>query len=151
LEPGEAVFLSAGNVHAYLSGLGIEVMANSDNVIRGGLTKKNIDIDELLTVAKFTPINVPVQSPVGADHLYHAPVSDFGLRRIELGGSGKDHRELQCAGPELIVVTEGQAVLEEQSGATTTLRRGQVAFVSADEASYRMSGHGLAWRVTVGA
>ena len=150
LQPGEAVFLCAGNVHAYLSGLGIEVMANSDNVIRGGLTKKNVDIDELLAVANFTPIDAPVQSPVGADHLYHAPVSDFSLHRIELGGPAQDHRDLQCAGPELVVVTEGQAALKGRSGASTTLVGGQVAFVSADEGSYRLQGDGLVWRITVG-
>ena len=65
LAPGEAVFLGAGNLHAYLRGAGVEIMANSDNVVRGGLTTKHIDVEELLTVVDCTPIDAPVQCPTG--------------------------------------------------------------------------------------
>ena len=55
LAPGEAIFLPAGNLHTYLHGVGLEVMANSDNVLRGGLTPKHVDVPELLRVLDFTP------------------------------------------------------------------------------------------------
>ena len=67
LQPGEAIYLDAGNLHAYLLGTGVEVMASSDNVVRGGLTNKHIDVDELLAVVDFTPLDDPVVRPVEVD------------------------------------------------------------------------------------
>ncbi len=64
LQPGEGLFLGAGNMHAYLSGVGIEIMANSDNVLRGGLTPKHVDVEELLIVTKAESGPVPLVTPV---------------------------------------------------------------------------------------
>ena len=63
LRRGEALYLAAGNIHAYLDGLGIELMAASDNVLRGGLTPKHIDVSELLEVLDFTPMPPPRLEP----------------------------------------------------------------------------------------
>src|SRR5690606_39021371 len=76
LRPGEAVFLRAGLLHAYVSGLGVEIMAASDNVLRGGLTPKHIDVDELLSVVDTRPGEVPVQSATGEVTAYDIPVPD---------------------------------------------------------------------------
>src|SRR5207237_1072709 len=86
LAPGEAVFLPAGNLHAYLSGAGIEVMASSDNVLRGGLTTKHVDLAALIEVLDFTDGRVPVLHPVlGPGGLrYPVPVDDFDLTRCQL-------------------------------------------------------------------
>src|SRR3954471_24513113 len=86
LAPGEAVFLPAGNLHAYLSGAGVEVMASSDNVLRGGLTTKHVDLAALIEVLDFTDGKVPVLHPVlGPGGLrYRVPVEEFDLTRCEL-------------------------------------------------------------------
>ena len=84
LEAGEALFLDAGNMHAYLCGLGVEIMANSDNVIRGGMTSKHVDVDVLTRLVDTDPLSDPVIRPTrsklegGAD-LETWPVSGFGL------------------------------------------------------------------------
>jgi mannose-6-phosphate isomerase len=91
LEPGEALYLPAGNMHAYLSGAGVELMANSDNVLRGGLTPKHVDVAELLRVLDFTPHTPPVLH--GTDDngwvRYDTDAAEFLLRRLD-GGRGAD-------------------------------------------------------------
>jgi mannose-6-phosphate isomerase len=110
LAPGEAVFLGAGNLHAYLRGAGVEIMANSDNVVRGGLTTKHIDVEELLRVVDCTPIDAPVQRPAAAVHTYDSPVPEFALTRV---GSRADGG-WAAAGPAIVVVTDGS--VEVRSG-----------------------------------
>lgn len=151
LQPGQGIFLPAGNVHSYLSGLAIETMANSDNVVRCGLTKKNVAIQELLAIADFSPIDVPVQTPSARFHHYDTPGSEFSLRRYALGDSvDPEAGSVPCevAGPEIVVVTEGKASIGGRD-TTLVLEQGEVGFVSADEGSYQLSGDGLVWRVTV--
>ncbi len=90
LSAGEAIYLPAGNLHAYLSGLGVEIMANSDNVLRGGLTGKHVDVGELEAVLDFSPVAPEV---IGHDEVapglfcYRTPAPEFRLWRIELSGS----------------------------------------------------------------
>ncbi|MCB0968275.1 MAG: class I mannose-6-phosphate isomerase [Ilumatobacter sp.] len=84
LEPGECVRLDAGNLHGYLSGAGIELMGNSDNVIRGGLTVKHVDIDDLLAVVDPTPLDDPVL-PRG--DVYELPAANVALRRLSAGST----------------------------------------------------------------
>jgi mannose-6-phosphate isomerase len=79
LEPGEAIYLPAGNLHAYLGGLGLEVMGSSDNVVRGGFTGKHVDVDELLRVVEVTPIDSPVVRPA-PDGAYATPGAPFRVR-----------------------------------------------------------------------
>ncbi|KJF23475.1 mannose-6-phosphate isomerase, class I [Rhodococcus sp. AD45-ID] len=110
LAPGEGLFLPAGNLHAYLSGSAVEIMANSDNVLRGGLTTKHIDVDELSSILDFTPIPVDVLDPEpsdrGSEYIYPAPVPEFVLRRWELDGN------LEVAlggdGPAVVLCTAGR-------------------------------------------
>ena len=83
LEPGEALFLPAGNIHAYIEGLGIELMAASDNVLRGGLTPKHVDVSELLNVLDFTPLPVPYLAPVSVNGVdAFSPLPDFALLHV---------------------------------------------------------------------
>jgi mannose-6-phosphate isomerase len=84
LEPGECLRLDAGNLHGYLSGAGIELMGNSDNVIRGGLTVKHVDIDELLTIVDPTPLAEPV---LDRSSTYTLPAAGVSLRRLDAGES----------------------------------------------------------------
>jgi mannose-6-phosphate isomerase len=131
LAPGEAVFLPAGNLHAYLSGAGVEVMASSDNVLRGGLTRKHVDLAALIEVLDFTDGRIPVIHPVlGPGGLrYRVPVEDFDLTRVQLDdGTGT----LTTSGPQVLLCTEGRAVLAVADG-ELVLERGQSAFVPAGE------------------
>jgi mannose-6-phosphate isomerase len=129
LAPGEAVFLPAGNLHAYLSGAGIEVMASSDNVLRGGLTRKHVDLAALIEVLDFTDGRVPVIHPVlGPGGLrYPVPVEDFDLTRCQLDGQSGS---LTTRGPQVLLCTEGTAVLTSLDG-ELALEKGSAAFVPA--------------------
>ena len=131
LQPGEAVFLPAGNLHAYLRGAGVEVMASSDNVLRGGLTAKHVDLAALIEVLDFTDARVPVIPPVlGPGGLrYPVPIEDFDLTRCQLG---PDSGSLTTPGPQLLLCTEGAAVLTCADG-ELTLEQGGSAFVPAGE------------------
>ncbi len=145
LAPGEAVFLPAGNLHAYLCGAGIEVMASSDNVLRGGLTSKHVDLAALIEVLDFSDGRVPVLHPVlGPGGLrYPVPVQDFDLTRVELGS---DAGVLTTAGPQLVLCAEGTAVLGSADG-ELELTRGRSAFVPAG-APLSVRGPALLYRVT---
>jgi mannose-6-phosphate isomerase len=129
LAPGEAVFLPAGNLHAYLSGAGVEVMAASDNVLRGGLTGKHVDLAALIEVLDFTDGRVPVLHPVlGPGGLrYPVPVDDFDLTRCQLDAQSGT---LTTRGPQVLLCTEGTAVLASADG-ELALEQGCAAFVPA--------------------
>ncbi|MGY1848431.1 MULTISPECIES: mannose-6-phosphate isomerase, class I [unclassified Blastococcus] len=129
LAPGEAVFLPAGNLHAYLSGAGVEVMASSDNVLRGGLTAKHVDLAALIEVLDFSDGRVPVIHPVlGPGGLrYPVPVQDFDLTRCQLD---EQAGTLTTRGPQLLLCTDGTAVLASVDG-ELTLAKGRAAFVPA--------------------
>jgi mannose-6-phosphate isomerase len=129
LAPGEAVFLPAGNLHAYLCGAGIEVMASSDNVLRGGLTRKHVDLAALIEVLDFTDGRVPILHPVlGPGGLrYPVPVEDFDLTRCQLDGQSGS---LATGGPQVLLCTEGTAVLTSADG-ELVLEKGSSAFVPA--------------------
>ena len=145
LEPGEAVFLPAGNLHAYLSGAGVEVMASSDNVLRGGLTTKHVDLAALIEVLDFTDGRVPVIHPVlGPGGLrYPVPVEDFDLTRVQLD---VQEGSLTTRGPQVLLCTEGEAVLTSPEG-TLTLTKGGSAFVPAG-APVTVSGPAVLYRST---
>jgi mannose-6-phosphate isomerase len=131
LAPGEAVYLPAGNLHAYLTGAGVEVMASSDNVLRGGLTTKHVDLAALIEVLDFTDAKVPVLHPVlgPAGLRYPVPVEDFDLTRCQLdAGSGT----LTTRGPQVVFCAEGRAVLATADG-QLALGKGDSAFVPAGE------------------
>jgi mannose-6-phosphate isomerase len=145
LAPGEAVFLPAGNLHAYLSGAGVEVMASSDNVLRGGLTGKHVDLAALIEVLDFTDRRVPVIHPVlGPGGLrYPVPVEDFDLTRIQLDGQSGT---LTTRGPQVLLCTEGTAVLSSADG-ELTLVKGQSAFLPAGS-PVAASGPAVLYRAT---
>ena len=149
LEPGEAVALGAGIMHAYLRGTGVEVMANSDNVMRGGLTKKHIDVDGLLQVVNFEPGEPQVLLPEGVDGVYVYPTSfaEFELWLI----APVDCKTLDLPRTDsgrVALVTEGEFVLEAEE--SLTLTQGQAVFVAADE-HVAVKGHGQLFVAVSGA
>jgi len=143
LQPGEAVFLGAGNLHAYLSGVGVEIMANSDNVIRGGLTPKHINIEELLQVVSFDAFEPDIQRATGPEHHFVSTGAGFQLTRLD----SPEGRSIQTNGPELVFVTSGAIELECSDGSHTSLGPGQAAFVETGS-DYTLRGTGVTWRAS---
>lgn len=135
LEPGEAVYLPAGNVHAYLHGLGVEVMASSDNVLRGGLTPKFVDVPELLRTIDFQPVAVPMlqaERTVMDQELFRPPFEEFQLQRIELSPDAGPV-PLAQSGAAVVIVVAGDIYLDSPKG-DLQLSRGGSAFLPAAEA-----------------
>ena len=130
LQPGQAVFMPAGGLHAYLRGTGIELLANSDNVVRAGLTGKHIDVPELLKLLD-PAVSVPVLSPcVLADGVrwFDTPAPEFRLYLLDLTGSSVT---LPGAGPRILLCAEGACVLRAASGQALELARGDSCFIPA--------------------
>lgn len=135
LAPGEGTFQPAGTLHAYLEGANVELMASSDNVLRGGLTPKHVDVAELLRVVRFESGAPPILTgkPVSAvEAVFETPAEEFELSRIVLAG-GQSCELPEATGAECLLVLEGAA--EVGGGAVTLhLARGQSALVPAGAA-----------------
>jgi mannose-6-phosphate isomerase len=139
LRPGEAVFLPAGGLHAYLHGTGVELLANSDNVVRAGLTAKHVDVPELLKLTD-PAVDVPVIEPRPLDAgvcVYDSPAPEFRLYRAELGpgevtlpGSG---------GARIVLCVDGAGTLRASSGALK-VAKGESCYLSAADGAVTATG-----------
>ncbi|MFE6691594.1 mannose-6-phosphate isomerase, class I [Streptomyces sp. NPDC057743] len=151
LQPGEALFLGAGIPHAYLNGLGVELMANSDNVLRCGLTPKHVDVPELLRVVRFEPRDAGVLRPedVDGEEVYDTPIDEFRLSRFALAPGGAP-RPLPARTPQILLCTAGTVRLTSDTGTTRelTLTPGGSVFAPAGE-HLTASGDGTLFRATV--
>ena len=139
LEPGEAIYLGAGNVHAYLRGTGVEIMASSDNVLRCGLTSKHIDVPELLKVTDFSPLPDPLWPSVGGR--FDVPVPDFALTHLTIDEPTGLHDD----GPCIVVCTSGVVAV-----ADIPVPSGHAAFVPAGQRA-SITGPGEVFVAGVGA
>lgn len=139
VNPGEAVFQGAGVPHAYMEGQCIELMANSDNVLRAGLTDKHIDVPELMKHTLFETIQpqvMPGNQVLPGERVYPCPVPDFGIARIDL--TATIAYRSKASSLEIWVVTEGGAVVNN----SLALKRGESFAVFADESyTIESSGH----------
>ncbi|ARZ69810.1 mannose-6-phosphate isomerase, class I [Streptomyces sp. HU2014] len=152
LNPGEGLYLGAGVPHAYLDGLGVEVMANSDNVLRCGLTPKHVDIPELLRVVRFestVPAVLRPEADAGGEEVYATPVAEFRLSRQVFAPASETPAGLPTGAPQILLCTAGTAVLTADDGTRLTLRQGESAFARAGE-RVELSGDGATvYRATV--
>jgi mannose-6-phosphate isomerase len=148
LQPGEAMFIPAGGVHAYLHGMGVEIMAGSDNVLRAGLTPKHVDVDELLRNVDYVPappIRIAPEVFHGATRVFHAPVDDFELSVTTVEDDlvhplpGRGPRILLCLDGELTVASlgDGNVTLRD-----ITLRKGESLFAPASDGELTARGRG---------
>ena len=137
LDPGQALYLGAGNLHMYLHGVAVEIMANSDNVLRGGLTVKHVDVPALLEVVDCRLDMVPVATPDGPCFTFRPPVPDFCLTRIEVVG------EVRCqpVGPEIVLCASG-----EVGAAGHQITGGGAVWLPAGTGEYEVAGTGLVFR-----
>ena len=148
LSPGEAIFLPAGNIHAYLSGLGLEVMAASDNVLRCGLTPKHIDAAELLKIADFQELENPKIAPKKlAEGLVEYPVEvdDFRVYLAEV--SGKNIlADIDLPSSAIVVCTAGEVAVSTSLDEREVLTKKQVVYVSGAK-KISLSGSGTVFLV----
>ncbi|MDK1475719.1 mannose-6-phosphate isomerase, class I [Streptomyces sp. 549] len=152
LQPGEALYLGAGVPHAYLGGLGVELMANSDNVLRCGFTPKHVDVPELLRVVAFEPRDPGVLRPepdADGSEVYLTPAPEFQLSRHVLAPAAVPV-EPGHHGPQILLCTAGHTVLHGGDGTELPLARGESVYVRAGEA-IRITGEGTLFRATVAA
>ncbi len=156
LTPGEGIFLPAGNLHSYLHGVAMEVMANSDNVLRGGLTPKHVDVPELLRVLDFTPVpdaRVGTHRE-GIELVYDTPAAEFAASVLTLDGENLGHEvdaPSRHDGPQILVCTEGSVIVRAKAD-EVRLDRGEAAWVAADDGPIRLeaSAPSKLFRATVG-
>ena len=138
LQPGEGLFQGAGVPHAYMEGQCVELMANSDNVLRAGLTPKHIDVTELMKHTVFQSIvpNIMCGNEVlPGEKIYPCPVADFGITKIDL--SATVSYATQASSLDILIVTEGGALVNN----TLVLKRGEAIAVFAGE-SYTIEASG---------
>jgi mannose-6-phosphate isomerase len=145
LQPGQAIWMPAGNLHAYLNGTGVEIMAASDNVLRGGLTPKRVDVDELLAVLRFEVLDDPVlpATPVAPGVVtWPVPVREFALYRIALDGS-RPPTPVPAEGPRIVLGTAGDVfAAETNDGTPVEVPPGSAAFAPADAGPITVAGLG---------
>ncbi len=159
LAPGQALMLPAGNLHAYIQGVGVELMANSDNVLRGGLTPKHVDVTGLIGVVDWNPLEDPVVRPTPVDGSpgvmrYPSPSNEFRLDVVV----STDERDasLTVEGPELLWCHTGSVEIGVTTldGPTTAdalrLDAGRAAFVPAGAQHLTVRGQGTVFRATIG-
>ena len=142
LRVGEALFIPTGAVHAYVSGLGIEIMSASDNVLRAGLTPKHIDAGEALRCMDFhgaPPVRIAPEMNGRGTGIYYAPVDDFELSVSEI--TGGEWIPIPGFGPRILLGVCGDLEVGV-GGEVETICTGQAIFVSAAEGAVRVRGDG---------
>jgi mannose-6-phosphate isomerase len=152
LRVGQAVYLAPGTVHAYLRGVGIELMSNSDNVVRGGLSIRHVDIPEFIKLLQYNegPVEpvTPRELSRGAE-VYEVATSDFRLYRIRLG-RGVKYEPPRKRAVEILICTRGKAVLRGGAGnEDLVVHRGDSFLVPANSPSYTIEGEGTLFKATV--
>jgi len=152
LRPGEALYLPAGELHAYLAGTAVEIMANSDNVLRGGMTEKHVDVSELLATLSFASGRPEVLTPCAAgpvESTYATPAQEFVLAVLR-PRPGADFASASKRSVEILFCAEGEAVVEDVARAEPTpLPRGAAALVPAAVPGYRLRGEATVFRASV--
>lgn len=133
LKKGEGIFQQAGVPHAYLEGQNVELMANSDNVLRAGLTPKHIDVAELLKHTIIEPIipEVLLGKPItlhSPESEYRCPVSDFALNKIQWQGTKQ--YETVATTPEIILAVEGGFIIQDNTGKNKVIKQGEACFIT---------------------
>lgn len=152
LSPGQAMYLPAGQLHAYLGGVGIELMANSDNVLRGGLTPKHVDVPELLRVVRFAETPVRILEPVSlgpCESGFDCPAEEFSLGRIETTRD-KEYVSPSTRSVEILLCTAGQGRLVHGGrGESLSVKKGDSFLVPASLGSYSVRGSVTLYRAAV--
>jgi mannose-6-phosphate isomerase len=152
LNPGEALFLPAGELHAYLKGVGLELMANSDNVLRGGLTPKHVDVPELLKVLNFQPRSIQILEAIKKtqnERVYASKADEFVLSMISIA-NGIPYQSSESRGVEILLCTEGSASLEDTgSREIIPIKKGDSVIIPAAVTGYTATGDARIYKAAV--
>jgi mannose-6-phosphate isomerase len=152
LKPGQALYLPAGDLHAYLDGTGIELMANSDNVLRGGLTTKHVDVPELLKVLNFNPRKVEIleeRKKGKTEKIYVSPAEEFVLSAISISADDF-YEKSNINSAEILLCTSGEAHLaDSSSNHILHIKKGDSAIISASAKSYTIRGDAVFYKAAV--
>lgn len=144
LQPGEAMYIPAGAIHAYLSGTGVEIMSASDNVLRAGLTAKRVDVEEMLqcvTVQAAPPFRVAPERLTPSTVAYFAPIDDFQLSVTTVTGAGDREHVIPGSGPRILLCLEGEVSVRGERG-EATLAAGRALYVPAHDGAVTVRGEG---------
>lgn len=149
LERGEAIFQDAGVPHAYLEGQNVEIMANSDNVLRGGLTSKHIDVNELIKHVRFEPMVPHILRLTSLDGLFEVPVDDFSLGQLQIPAGST--QTIRAESPMILLCMQG-SVEAVAGGRTLTIKQGEPAALLMPECTAVVSAHtdALLYKATKG-
>jgi len=152
LKPGQAMFLFAGELHAYLDGVGIELMANSDNVLRGGLTPKHVDVPELSKVLNFTDSDIdilPVKKSNDCEQIYQSRAEEFVLSVIDVK-SGLTYLSPTDRSVEILLCTAGEAIIADLGkNKQETLAKGTSIIIPAVVEKYSIEGNATIYKAGV--
>jgi mannose-6-phosphate isomerase len=152
LEPGEAVYIRPGELHVYLEGAGVELLASSDNVLRGGLTSKPIHVPELLRIADFTPSEPRVLRPEpqeNGEHRYVAPAEEFALTVVAPDGDSS-FQSAQNRSVEILLCVEGKGrIIDLGRGDTLPFDRGTAVIIPAGVTQYEIQGKAQIYKAAV--
>ncbi|MGD8509616.1 MAG: mannose-6-phosphate isomerase, class I [Syntrophobacterales bacterium] len=152
LEPQQAMYLPAGELHGYLEGVGMELMANSDNVLRGGLTPKHIDVEELLAVLNFLDGDLNILSPeilTSGEAIFSTEAEEFVLSVLKIRKAAPFNSPRNRS-VEMMMCTEGEVTITDLSaGETTLLTKGASIMVPAALQQYRIEGEGILYKAAV--
>jgi mannose-6-phosphate isomerase len=143
--------LTAGCLHAYLEGVGIELMANSDNVLRGGLTAKHIDPRELTRIVRYDTEPPRIFSPpdtAGIELVFPTAAEEFQLSMLTLS-AGEEFKAAARRSIEILIVIEGHVTIEGGRRTACRLRQGESVMVPACIDRYAIRGQGRLYRATV--
>jgi mannose-6-phosphate isomerase len=152
LAPGDAMYLDAGELHSYLEGLGVEIMTNSDNVLRGGLTDKHVDVPELQRVLRFESrqtSSLHAREVAAGESVFDTPSDDFDLAVLTIA-EGTPWRSATSRGVEILLLVEGElSIADCGKGDTIGLQRGGSVLIPDSVERYELSGRGVVYRAGV--
>jgi len=150
LEPGQAMFLQTGQLHSYLEGVALELMTGSDNVIRGGLTPKQVDVQELLKIVKFKKIKSGIILPEKNrnESIYRTPAGEFVLSAINVA-NGETYTSSENRSVEIILCIEGRAVIAGSEDDIFNMAKGKSVIIPASVKKYSISGKATLYKATV--
>ncbi len=152
LKPGQAMFLPPGELHAYLYGAGVELMANSDNVLRGGLTPKHVDVPELLNILNFEERRIDIiapRRPNDYESVYETPAEEFALSRIRITQTPKGYI-FAPKSVEIILCVAGAATAEDIEGKRSVhMKKGASVLIPGSLKVFRLKGEGTFYRAAV--
>lgn len=154
LQPKEAMYIPSGELHAYLEGAGLELMANSDNVLRGGLTPKHIDLPELLNILDFSPNTPEILKPGDNDDalelIYPIMAEEFMLSVLFLNSQDSVYRSPVRRSAEIIICVNGEATIEDKGrGDILEIKKGTSMFIPASVKQYLIQGKATIYKASV--